>query len=231
MPHGAFSFFSNFLSDFKSRIASHIRMSDNTKTIGLSWPDDRQGSLCSLTPLMRPCSADSSVSDLYSHREVISDVEVHLENTSTIFPAPTSAAASSASAASVAAAPAAVAGDGAAPQNKPSGMYKKNPIKSVASDAASGGKQQQQPVAKTTYDVFAASQFETRLARALGSKSANGCGTPPEYDPDLRLVRTWSNPTLSDGRAVMGCWGTGLDAAAAAAAVRHKQLQGPCSDR
>ena len=54
---------------------------DNTKMIGLAWPDDRQGSICSLTPLVLSTSATSSVADLHSQRALItSEVEVHLGN-------------------------------------------------------------------------------------------------------------------------------------------------------
>ena len=64
----------------------YCRMSstDNTKVIGLAWPDDRQGSICSLTPLVLSTSATSSVADLDSQRALIaSEVEVHLGNPST----------------------------------------------------------------------------------------------------------------------------------------------------
>ena len=54
---------------------------DNTKVIGLAWPDDRQGSICSLTPLVLSTSATNSMADLHSQRALIaSEVEVHLGN-------------------------------------------------------------------------------------------------------------------------------------------------------
>ena len=57
---------------------------DNTKVIGLAWPDDRQGSICSLTPLVLSTSTTSSAADLHSQRALIpSEVEVHLGNPST----------------------------------------------------------------------------------------------------------------------------------------------------
>ena len=89
---------------------------DNTKVIGLAWPDDRQGSICSLTPLVLSTSATSSVADLHSQRELIaSEVEVHLGNSPSA-----SAAASGATDTS---------------SGKAAGHYKKNPNTKQVTDS------------------------------------------------------------------------------------------------
>ena len=66
-------------------LLGNMSAADNTKVIGLAWPDDRQGSICSLTPLVLSTSAASSSTDLHTHihRELIpSEIEVQMENPS-----------------------------------------------------------------------------------------------------------------------------------------------------
>ena len=158
---------------------------DNTKLIGLAWPDDRQGSICSLTPLVLSTSAASSSVDLHTqaHKELItsSEVEVQMENPSV----------STASESSV----------------KGSGLYKKNTSKQITDSHKN-----------KTFDMFSIN-CETEARPCSGRAT-------PEYYTGLPLVRTWSNPALSEGGFVgQGLCGTDL--------TNHgyKQLEGPCCDR
>lgn len=158
---------------------------DNTKVVGLVWPDDRLGSFCSLTPLVRAPSADSA--STISREVITSEVEVHLDG-SGVFPASTEA-------------------------SQKGGLYKKN---------TNRGSAENYNRQKGPYDVFSIHSEINSANR--GTKSANGCGTPPEYQPRVHLVRTWSNPTLYNERQP-------VFSTSETSSHVHKQFQGPCLDR